>query len=92
MGAAPQIWAIVSSKMFAMLHKLGLATLVKTPISDTGLWLVGFAYVDNLDLFTYSLTHNIDETVQNMQKIVTAWEAAVKVTGGAIAQKNVGPT
>ena len=84
-GAAPQIWAILSSKMFGILHDLGLATLVQTPISNTGLWLVGFAYVDDSNLFTYSLDHNIPETVAKMQQIVTAWEQAAKVTGGAIA-------
>ena len=84
-GAAPQIWAIVSSKMFAMLHELGLASVIKAPISGTSLWLVGFAYVDDSDLFTYSKSHDVEETVKKMQCIVTAWERAAKVTGGAIA-------
>ena len=35
-GAAPQLWAIVSSKKFAMLHDLGLASCITTPISNTG--------------------------------------------------------
>ena len=68
-----------------MLHKLGLATVVKTPITGTDMWLVGFAYVDDSDLFTLSLEHNVEATVDKMQKIVDAWEKAAKITGGAIA-------
>ena len=84
-GAAPQIWAVISSKMFQVLHKLGLASVIKTPISDNDIWLVGFAYVDDSDLFSYSKTHNVKETVQKMQDLVEAWEKTAKVTGGAIA-------
>ena len=84
-GAAPQLWAVVSSKMFETLHDLGLATCVKTPISGIDMMLVGFAYVDDSDLFTYSTTHDVQETVKKMQQIVDAWEKTAKITGGAIA-------
>ena len=84
-GATPQLWAVLSSKMFHMLHTLGLTTKVVTPISNTNMMLVGFAYVDDSDLFTYSLDHDVYETVKKMQSIVNAWEQADKVTGGAIA-------
>ena len=84
-GAAPQLWAVISSKMFQMLHTLDLTTKVISPIPNTDMLLVGFAYVDNSDLFTYSLEHNVQETVNKMQAIVNAWEQAAKVTGGAIA-------
>ena len=84
-GAAPQLWAIVSSKMFEMLHTLGLASTIIRPISGIDMAIVGFAYVDNSDLIAYSRTHNVQQTVQKMQKVVNAWEKAAKVTGGAIA-------
>ena len=84
-GAAKQLWAIVSSKMFKVLHELGLASLIKTPISNTGLWLVGFAYVDDSDLFTFATNNGPEETVKKMQEIVNVWEKVAKVTGGAIA-------
>ena len=84
-GAAPQLWAIVSSKMFHMLHTLGLASVIITPISGTSMSIVGFAYVDDSDLIAYSQQHDIASTVKQMQKIINAWECAAKVTGGAIA-------
>ena len=84
-GAAPQLWAIVSSKMIKMLHTLGLASVLITPISGTSLSIVGFAYVDDSDLIAFSHKHDIHATVTQMQKIVNAWERAAKVTGGAIA-------
>ena len=84
-GAAPQLWALVSSKMFSILHELGLATIVSLPISGTDLHIVGFAYVDDSDLFTFSTSHDINETVNKMQIIVDAWERSAKLTGGAIA-------
>ena len=84
-GAAPQLWAVISSKMFSVLHKAGLASVIQSPISGVDLWLVGFAYVDDSDLFTFSKTHDVHQTVQKMQILVDAWESTAKVTGGAIA-------
>ena len=84
-GAAPQLWAIVSSKMIEMLHTLGLASTIILPLSGTEMSIVGFAYVDDSDLIAYSKSHDIHQTVQQMQRVVNAWERAAKVTGGAIA-------
>ena len=84
-GAAPQLWAIVSTKMFEMLHKLNLANVVTMPISGREVHIVGFAYVDDSDLFAYSQEHDIDYTMKKMQTIIDTWERAAKVTGGALA-------
>ena len=84
-GAAPQLWAVISTKMFEILHSLNLATLITMPISGTELTLVGFAYIDDSDLFSFSQTHDVDTTVKQMQEIVDNWELAAKVTGGALA-------
>ena len=62
-GAAPQLWAIISSKMFQMLHKLGLANTITSPITNDDLTLVGFAYVDDSDIFSYSNSHNVAHTI-----------------------------
>ena len=80
-GAAPQIWAVISSKMFKVLHKAGLASVLRSPISGSDLWLVGFAYVDDSDLFSFSKTHDVQHTVTKMQQLVNAWEKTAKVTG-----------
>ena len=84
-GAAAQLWTIVSTKMFEMLHSLGLANIMGTPISGTDLVLIGFAYVDDSDLFVYSIKDDISTTAAKMQKIIDSWEKSAKVTGGAIS-------
>ena len=84
-GAAPQLWSIISTKMFQMLHTLGLATSIVTPITHHSLPLAGFAYVDDSDLFASRPDGDIDLTVNKMQEVVTNWEYAAKVTGGALA-------
>ena len=84
-GAAPQLWAVLSSKMFEMLHSLQLGNIMHTPISNSELVLVGFAYVDDSDLFSYSANHDSEHTVRKMQQIISSWEKSAKVTGGALA-------
>lgn len=84
-GAAAQMWTVVSTKMFEMLHSLGLANTISTPISGQDLVLVGFAYVDDSDLFAYSTHQDRHATASKMQQIIDSWEKSAKVTGGAIA-------
>ena len=83
-GVAPQLWAVVSTKMFAILHKLNLSNLIKIPIEGTSMYIIGFAYVDDSDLFAWD-PNDVDATMEQMQTIVDKWELAAKVTGGAIA-------
>ena len=84
-GAAAQMWTVVSTKMFEMLHSLGLANSISTPISGQDLVLIGFAYVDDSDLFAYSTEQDRHATAKKMQRIIDSWEKSAKVTGGAIA-------
>ena len=83
-GTAPQLWAVVNTKMFNILHKLGLATRFSTAITGTDMHIVGFTYVDDSDLISLSESHDIPYIVQKMQEIVKTWETAARVTGGAI--------
>ena len=84
-GAAPQIWAVLSTKTFEMMAELGLDTELLTPVSKEELRLAGFAYVDDSDIFVSRLDDNIHQLVDKLQQLVTNWELAAKVTGGAIA-------
>ena len=84
-GAASQIWTVVSTKMFKMLHSLGLANFIYSPIDGMELVLVGFAYVDDSDLFAFTTTDSIEQMATKMQTIIDSWQKAAKVTGGAIA-------
>ena len=71
--------------MFEILHSLGLSNFMSTPISGTDLVLIGFAYVDDSDLFAFSTSADRDSTATKMQKIIDSWQQSAKVTGGAIA-------
>ena len=84
-GAAPQIWAVLSTKMFEMMAELGLDTSLLTPVSKEEMRLAGFAYVDDSDIFVCRLDENINALVDKLQQLVDNWELAAKVTGGAIA-------
>ena len=83
-GVAPQLWAVVSSKMFHILHELNLANVITTPIDGTDMHIISFAYVDDLDLFAWD-PEDVDATMIKMQQIVEKWELVAKVTGRAIA-------
>ena len=84
-GTGPQIWAIVSSKMFEVLQNEGLATKIITPITKEALEPLGFAYVDNADIIAMADGHEADETFKKMQETLNYWEGVAKTTGGALA-------
>ena len=83
-GVAPQLWAVVSTKLFEILHELNLASVIRIPIEGADMSIIGFAYVDDSDLFAWDAT-DVDATMTKMQQIVEKRELAAKVTGGAIA-------
>ena len=84
-GAAPQVWAVISTKMFKMMERLGLDTSLFTPLSKKELKMAGFAYVDDSDIFVCRMDEDIESLITKMQRLVEHWELAAKVTGGAIA-------
>jgi hypothetical protein len=85
-GAAPQIWAVVSSAMFEVMHQKGLGTNFQAPISKEELELCGFAFVDDSDIIaTSGYQNNPNETVLQMQKTINCWDGVARATGGALA-------
>jgi hypothetical protein len=83
-GAGPQIWSIVSSKMFEVMHAKRAVTTFKTPILQQLLDLSGFAYVDDADLITLIEGNNEMDTMEKMQYSLDVWESVSKTTGGAL--------
>ena len=84
-GAGPPVWAVVSTRMFQVLKKLGYASTLSCPISHQQMKLCGFAFVDNSDIIATSNTVNDPEsTLQQMQHTLDCWESVAKTTGGAI--------
>ena len=85
-GCGPPVWAVVSSRMFEVLHKRGLVTSFKTPMTKKILELSGFAFVDDSDILADADSKNNPvETMINMQKAIDCWEGVAKSTGGALA-------
>ena len=84
-GAGPQVWSVVSSKMFEVLKKNGIATRMLSPITKDELELAGFAFVDDADIITMSDSNDPKETLKKMQEAINCWEGVAKVTGGALA-------
>ena len=70
--------------MFEMLKAQGLSNKIVCPLTGLVLHLIGFAYVDDTDLFAISEDDDVSATIQKMQEMVNAWERASKVTGGAL--------
>ena len=85
-GSGPSVWAVVSSRMFEVLHNQGLATTFEAPISKSNATdLCGFAFVDDSDIIAgANNTNNPQETIKNMQKTIDWWEGVAKTTGGAL--------
>ena len=85
-GAAPQIWAIVSSAMFEVMHNKGLATKFQAPMSKQEMEICGFGFVDDTDIIANcGLNNNPEETIQQMQKVIHCWDGVARTTGGALA-------
>ncbi len=84
-GSGPSSWAVVSSRMFEVLHKRKLATSITTPITKQQLELVGFAFVDDSDIIASGgFNNDPDATITNMQDAIDCWEGVAKSTGGAL--------
>ena len=85
-GSGPPVWAIISSRMFEVLKKRGLATVMASPISKNTLELAGFAFVDDSDIIAASgMCNDPEHILQLMQKTIDCWEGVAKSTGGALA-------
>ena len=85
-GAGPQIWAVVSSAMFAVMKQHGLQTHFETSISRQDLELCGFAFVDDTDLIAATdYSNNPSNTMEKMQDVADGWEGVAKSTGGTLS-------
>ena len=50
-GLGPMLWALISTKMLQMMEKADHGVHLLTSFSRQAISLVGFAFVDNMDLF-----------------------------------------
>ena len=84
-GAAPAIWAVISSVFFDLLRDKGYGFKMKAPLSKLALHLAGCGFVDDTDILQIGLANDDYITVtQKLQEAVNWWERCAKVSGGAI--------
>ena len=81
-ASGPQVWSILSSVIFRILHKRGHSTSFCKCISKSLFELLGFSYVDDCDLIQSKDTP--ETTVTAMQDLVNDWCNYMKVTGGKV--------
>ena len=88
-GAAPAIWAVVSTPVLNMLRKQGYGATFKCCISGEELRLVGYAFVDDTTKTTLAATP--DEpfhcVVDRSQKSTDLYIDGMRVTGGKAQPK-----
>jgi len=83
-GAGPHIWVAVSSPLLEIMHADGFYAHMVANISLWDKKLVGFAFVDDMDLCVYGPQVASDMITTNMQSSVDHWEGLLCATGGAL--------
>jgi len=75
-GAGPQIWAVVSSPIFDMVRAHGLGATFSSNVTKANLHLVGFGFVDDVDLVAAnsSIATTPSQIVNTLQKTLDLWE------------------
>jgi hypothetical protein len=85
-GAGPTIWAVISAILLTIMQDLGFGLNTLSSLSDTALTLVGFAFVDDTDLFNAasSVLTKGEDHIAHSQQCVDCWEAILRATGGGL--------
>lgn len=89
-GAGPQMWAVLSSVLFLAMHMEGLSTPFCQKITKQILSLVGFMYVDDMDLIHLRDDLDAELITEDLQLALQYWNKLVKVTGGALEPNKSG--
>jgi exonuclease III len=84
-GAGPAIWAIISSVLFQAMHAEGLSIEFAAKLSKDIVKIVGFMYVDDMDLIRVLPGREHENITEELQLALDFWNKLVKVTGGTLA-------
>ena len=86
-GLGPTLWALISSKLLQMMHEAGHGVRITSALTSTIISLVGFAFVDDTDLFCAgtSSTTTGEELSPEFQAALDRWAGGLRATGGALA-------
>jgi hypothetical protein len=85
-GCGPAGWVALSGPIMEMLHTLGFGFWALTAISCCLFYAMGFAFVDDADLFhsgrdLYSTGESVH---QEMQEAANWWDRGITATGGSL--------
>ena len=83
----PTLWALISSKLLLMMHTAGHGVRVTSALTNTIISLVGFAFVDDTDLFCAGATPTTTGAAlaADFQGALDRWSGGLRATGGALA-------
>ena len=86
-GTGPAIWAVVSTAIVESTRRHTEGTTLVSLISKAVTKFIGFSFVDNSDLTVADTTRqwSSGQLTATLQKAVTTWEEALRVTGGSLA-------
>jgi hypothetical protein len=89
-GAGPQIWSIISSVLFAAMHMEGFSTTFISSITKELIDIVGYMYVDDMDLIQVRPYHQWQQLTEQLQLALQYWNKLVRVTGGSLEPSKSG--
>jgi len=86
-GLGPTLWCLISTIIFRMMEKAGHGVSMVSALSLTLVQLVGFAFVDDTDLFCAAkMSYTTAEVLSvDFQAALHQWTGGLIATGGAIA-------
>jgi len=83
-GAGSQIWVAVSSPLFTIMGIGWIFAQIVCAMSAYKRDIVGFAFVDDMDLWVLMEGSGSSPIATHLQAVLTNWEGLLKVTGGAL--------
>ena len=88
-GAGPTFWGVVSTPAFNSMRERGYGVFLKTPITGSEFFFVGYAFIDDTDLCITDPPDKQRPTslIPRIQESLNWWEATCRTTGGAIVQE-----
>jgi hypothetical protein len=83
-GAGPAIWEVVSTPVLKIMKNEGFGFMYKTGIEGKELHLVGYSFVDDMDIIQYCQPGEPFQVLtMRMQAAMDTWEGGILDTGGA---------
>jgi len=82
-GMGPTLWALISTILLLMMRRAGHGVRITSAITNTIIALVGFAFVDDTDLFCTNTPG--EDLSTTFQAALDRWAGGLRATGGALS-------